>query len=536
MKPYILLICGILSFKAYATATDNGLSYEFHDDRSCTLVSADCNGDVVLPETVSSGGIGYTLTSIGAEAFLDSDITSISLPSSITSIGEDAFRRCHRLEKVSVPSVDAWIGITFANEYASPVSGYRPLYIGDTLLTRLVVPAGVQTLKPYAFFNCSSLESADLTGLSSIGDHAFDGCENLASVVLSDGLKSLGDWAFSICTALPRVIIPSTAESLGQGSFYGCSSLGLISLPASLKAIPALCFAGCTSLENLDFIHGSVTEIGDYAFYFCTGLQKAILPESVHTYGDCVFYDCHSLRQASMPHSDAMLGEFMFANCYELTSVSLPEGIWSIPQGFFFECGSLQTVDLPATIEEIEGYAFAGCGSLRYIAFPPNLKNIGERAMYGCRSITRLEFPVSMQSIGAEAFYQCLGLRQIHTRATTPFRISFFSFDWQADREAMVYVPDSSLELYMNDTYGWANFDNLIGLPEYNPDTELRIIWGHVSVSRPVAYRSRQTLRVARTDGSMPSRVVFNGSPLTISDDGTVTTPEITNASTLTIE
>lgn len=521
-----------LTAEAFAAS----LTYDFHDDLTCTLMRADASGDVVLPAVVSRDGVDYTLTTIGAEAFMDSRVTSVSLPATITAAGEDAFRRCDYMTRVVVPSVEAWLGITFANEYASPLAGYHPLYIGDEPLTRLTVPAGEAVLKPYAFFNCSSLQTADLSGVTSIGEHCFDGCENLSSVVLAPGLQYVGDWAFNICRELTSIDLPAGVTYLGQGTFYGCSELSSIKLPDDIQVIPALCFAGCLSIGTLDFVPASVIGVGDYAFYFCTGLQTAHFSESVRMYGDFVFYDCESLRSVSMPCAGASLGEFMFADCYSLTSVELPAGIKSIPRGLFFECNSLESVELPPTLELIDEYAFGDCHSLKYIAFPQGLRQIGDRAFYGCWTVRRLEFPASMESIGAETFYLCYAIEQIHVRSVTPFNISFFSFDWQADRQAQVFVPAASLELYRSDTYGWANFDNLVGLEEYNPDTVLSISWGDAAVSRPVAYGTRLTLTVARIDGSRPARVTFNGQSLDVAADNTVTTPVITAASSLVIE
>lgn len=530
---FTLLLC--LAATALAHAAD-GLVYDFNADGSCTLVKADCAGDVTVPATVTDAGASYTVTAIGPDAFVDSGVTSLTLPATIEHIGTNAFSRCHRLEYVSVPSLESWLSITFDNEYSSPLAGFCPLHIGDTPLTRLTLPAGTTALKPYAFFDCSSLEQADLSGLAEIGAHAFDGCESLTSVNVSAGLQNIGDWAFNICCALTGITLPPGVETIGQGAFYGCRSLASVTLPPDLQTIPPLCFAGCTSLETLDFLPQSVQTLGTYAFYFCTGLTSAHCPESVRHYGDYLFYDCESLESASLPCPEARVGEFLFANCRGLKSVSLPENMEAFPQGLFLECNALESVDIPRNVTEIDDYAFADCLALRYISFPEKLRYIGARAMYGCPTLTRLEFPASMEQIDAEAFYLCYGLKQIHVRSIEPINISFFSFDWQADREAEVYVPAVSLELYRNDSFGWANFDHLTGLEEYNPDTILGIRNGNVTVNRAVAYGAEITLDVTRPDGTRPSAVTFNGEPLDMADDGTVTIPPVTGPSTLAID
>lgn len=531
----ILLISAALPFLASAADTDV-FTYDFHDDGTCTLILAECSGDVSLPETVSSGGSDYLLTAIGAEAFMDSRMTSVSLPSSILTVGQDAFRRCAFIEKVSVPSLEAWLGIEFANEHATPLYGGRPLFIGENPLVELSVPSGVERLKPYVFFDCSCLAEADLTGVVSVGEHAFDGCENLRSVRLDDALAEIGDWGFTICCSLERVGLPASLKSLGQGVFYGCSSLAEVEYPSSLEVVPTLCFAGCTSLSSLDFLPDSIVGVGDYAFHFCTGLCSARFPVSVRLFGESVFQDCTSLHEVSIPAADASFGEFMFSNCNELTSVLLPARLTEIPRGMFLGCCSLRSVDIPASVSDIASYAFADCRSLRYASFPAGLRHVGERGMYGCASLTRLEFPVSMESIEAEAFYQCSSLQEIHLRSEEPFRISFFSFDWRADREVSLFVPEASLQLYRDDTYGWGCFDNIVGLPEYNSDTMLAVSWGKVTVTRPLPYGSTPTIQVLRPDGSLPEKVLFDGLPLEPDVSGFVTLPSVTGNSSLVIE
>lgn len=536
MKGIMIIVAALAATLTARAASEEGMTYRFDSDGTCTLLKADCAGDVVLPATVEHENRQYVLTTIGVGAFADSRVVTLSLPETIAEIGEDAFRRCIALEKVTVPTLEAWTRISFANEYASPLNGMRPLYIGDSPLTALEIPEGVPELKPYAFYDCSSLVTADLHGVSSVPPHCFDGCEGLRGIALDPGTTAVGEWAFSICTSLGEIRLPDSVAEVGQGAFYGCSSLKNVELPAALAYIPALGFAGCVSLEHLDFLPSSIQGVGDYAFYFCTGLERASFPEATKYFGQFLFRDCESLREVKIPAEDAQLDEFMFANCYRLESVGLPQEIEALPQGLFFECQSLKDVVLPLSVREIGPYAFGDCHSLPFLALPDGLLHIGECALYGCYALTRVDFPPSMESIAAEAFYQCPRLDQIHVRSAVPFNISFFSFDWRADREAHVFVPAASLQLYLDDKYGWGSFDNIEGLEEYNADTWLSVSWGGTEVGRPVEYGAEIQLCVLREDGSLPAKVTFNGAELAVSPDGYVTTPPVTGKSLLAVE
>lgn len=169
----MIIVAALAATLTARAASEEGMTYRFDSDGTCTLLKADCAGDVVLPATVEHENRQYVLTTIGVGAFADSRVVTLSLPETIAEIGEDAFRRCIALEKVTVPTLEAWTRISFANEYASPLNGMRPLYIGDSPLTALEIPEGVPELKPYAFYDCSSLVTADLHGVSSVPPPLF---------------------------------------------------------------------------------------------------------------------------------------------------------------------------------------------------------------------------------------------------------------------------------------------------------------------------------------------------------------------------
>ena len=115
--------------------------------------------------------LGSGITSIGDRAFEScSALTAITIPDSVTSIGANAFYNCAALDKVTIPDLAAWLSISFQGAYANPVTAARNLYVGDELLTELVIPDTVTEINPYAFYGCASINSVYLPrSVTSIG-------------------------------------------------------------------------------------------------------------------------------------------------------------------------------------------------------------------------------------------------------------------------------------------------------------------------------------------------------------------------------
>lgn len=535
----LALLSGISPVRA-ESFTVGDLMFETREDVRCTLTSGgEAKGEVIIPPSVRFENTIYVVDEIAANAFIgNTAITSVTLPSTIARIGSDAFRRCSFLKDVHASTLKSWMTIDFENEKATPLSNGATLLIDGVPLAHLVVPESVTTINRYSFFDCMSLTEAEIGDqVTAIEPFAFDGCENLSRVSLGNSIKSIGMNAFNICVSLTDINIPQSVQSIGAACFYGCSSLKEVGLPESLTEIPTLAFSGCQSLTDLSFLPRSIRGIGEYAFYNCTGLRQANLPDGVDSIGQYAFSGCSSLENAFIPNNNASLGEFVFIECHALKSIRLPQSLDSIPNGLFCDCTALTDVIIPPTVTRIGDYAFGDCFSLPYIEFPEGLEHIGALSFYGCRLLKSLEFGSSMKSIAAEAFYECRSLREIRCHPIDPISISFFTFDSNADSNAKVYVPEISVDRYLNNM-GWAAFENFYGEKSYNPPSHLTIFFGDGgSVSRVVAYATSLTMNLAAADGTLPARIVLDGIDVTDSmqPDGSFSTPEITGPMTLRI-
>lgn len=211
-----------------------------------------------LEMTLNVDGRSYAVTGL---AF--SDDGNIVIPSQfrglpVTIIGEKAFYNEHQITNVTIPS--------------SVISiGYR------------------------AFSYCSSLASVTIQkGVTTIGKEAFYGCESLMGIEIPSSVTSIGTQAFGFCSNLANVMIEKGVTAISNGVFYCCGSLTSVSIPNSVTAIGKEAFFGCDSLTSIE-IPSSVTAIGELVFWHCRGLESIILGKGVMSIGYNVFSDCESL-------------------------------------------------------------------------------------------------------------------------------------------------------------------------------------------------------------------------------------------------
>jgi hypothetical protein len=207
---------------------------------------------ILVKYPAGKGGASYTIpssiTSIGDNAFSDcTALTEVTIPLSVTSIGEEAFTRCSALTGISVDSMN----MTYSSEYGVLFNKVKTTLIQYPAAKRgaYIVPIGVTSIRNSAFQNCKALTSVTIrAGVTSIGEQAFFGCSVLASVSLSADLVSIGSRAFYDCTALTRITIPPSVTSIGSGAFVGCTALTSVTFGAE---------SNVTTIDNIAFPEGT---------------------------------------------------------------------------------------------------------------------------------------------------------------------------------------------------------------------------------------------------------------------------------------
>ena len=312
-----------------------------------------------------------SVTSIGDMAFYDAGLTSFTIPDTVTSLGEGVFENCKNLSSVRLPS-------------------------------------NLEVLPDRFFWSCKALTSIDFPdSLRSIGEYAFSDC-GFTSITIPDTIHEIGDHAFSRCWELVSIDLPETIQRIGEATFSGCSKLAAFKIPESVTEIDERAFEGCSSLTSIEFPE-SVSRIGRYAFAGCD-LTSLTIPESVEKveseafcgnvnlksallYGDClgggIFTDdSYKVGVKSYPHCTS-LSEITFtgtkvpsaaSGCEALSSVTIADTVTSIGVGAFSGCTALKSIELPDGVTEIGAVAFSNCTSLEFINIPDGITQIGDRA------------------------------------------------------------------------------------------------------------------------------------------------------------
>ena len=336
------------SFSAYGGTIVNSYEinrYAFYGNTALT--------SVVIPDSV---------TSIGDNAFSGCTmLTSVTIGNSVTSIGNNAFYNCCKLISVYYTGdITGWCGIAFSDSYANPLRYSEYFYIDEQLVTDLVIPDSITEIK----------------------NHAFTGCTGLTSVTIPDSVTSIGSGAFSGCSSIESITIPFVGDVAGKTSsdtyqyplgylfgtesytggtgikqyYYGYSTssttYSTYYIPSSLRSVKVTggnilrgAFYGCSMLTTVT-LPDSVASIGDYAFYNCTGLTSVPIPNSVESIGDYAFSGCTAEIIWGDNPAITVIGEYAFRE-YGGDSVVIPDSVTSIGEGAFFGCSSLESITIP---------------------------------------------------------------------------------------------------------------------------------------------------------------------------------------------
>jgi len=172
---------------------------------------------------LTSVNIGSSVSSIGQEAFYGcSSLTSVEIPNSVTSIGYAAFDGCNSLTSVHIPEIDAWCNISFSNSNSNPLKFAQHLFVNKTEITKLTIPNSVTSIGAYAFFNCKGLKSVTIpNSVTTIGSYAFDNCGNLNTITIGNGTETINYYAFSNCVQLTDVYCyAENAPNAGNKYYY----------------------------------------------------------------------------------------------------------------------------------------------------------------------------------------------------------------------------------------------------------------------------------------------------------------------------
>lgn len=427
-------------------------------------IPADLSGDIVIPyeyKIVDGDDSGvYKITQIGEYALHFSNITSIRIPNTITSIGDFALQSCTDLTNITIAD--------------SVISIGKNAFYNCKNLKRVILSNNIITINEEVFSGCSTLVDISIPpSVTTIENGAFRDCVNIKSITISKNINAIHDFAFEN-NRLTSIYFGGSKEQWDMMIGYGINSL--IGIPTYFNNVPAtegyvtgkvnelnkLCYYGDGQVAENDMylqfsyidnkdgtctINGAngnsiesivvpyminnltVTSIADSAFSSFANLKNVIIPKSIKTIGVGAFSYCGSLTSIIIPDSVTSIGDGAFSGCTSLKTIqipknlkimennlfngsgltyaAIPEGIESIGWGDFYNCKNLKSVSIPNSVTDLGWHTFEGCSNLTNIIIPPNVTSIGEGVFSGCTNLKNITIPKSVTSVEYGAFDGC---------------------------------------------------------------------------------------------------------------------------------
>ena len=386
-------------------------------------------GEVWLPEQ---------LVTLWQNAFTGSSLTAVHFPTTIKSIGNQAFMGCKGLVTLD-PALPPSLTSLSTEAFRSCTALVGPVMIGCD-------GGAALSLGTHVFCACSELVGVVFKdNVTAVTQSMFENCGALESVVLPPGLKSIGGSAFVSCLRLRKVtpFLPATCTSIGSQAFYNDYRLaGELSIAVgntNACSFGAHCFYNCDGITKLtvgegvksfpgNFMqysgglteivwHDGVTTLGGNAFDGCTALTTvtpSLTPSALTTVSSWAFYNCPLLEgEISLGFNGpvTLSGERNF-QYVKATRVALGPGVTTIPSYFCQGDSAMTELSLGENITSIGAYAFDSCGAIRgTVTLPPGLTSVGNYAFNGCSGINLTPFlPATVTKVGEMAFWNCSGI------------------------------------------------------------------------------------------------------------------------------
>ncbi len=537
-KIYLILAAMLVGISSYAEKwgnSYNGIYYEFDDATMTACVmnhpsgNSNYTGNMTIPATIVYPEGTFTVTSIADEAFYQSNITSVTLPNTITSLGTRAFAQSQNLESVDIPlNCDGLTSIS------------SRCFDECSKLKQIDFPNKLQYIGSFAFKNCNiSLLELTNTRIVEIGISAFYGSSALKNINFpANSLRTIGQQAFANC-GLTTVYLPNTVSSINTSAFANNPNLTSVTLSNNLRLIPTDCFSGA-SLTSID-IPQSVEKISEGAFkgssdlsVYCHRLNPAIIEDtddnqafdydsSLHLYipesswskyltaegwkkfknntaiadptydnaflCDGIYYEiiggaevavtgaCPTDQTVVIPekvnyYETVFLPIEIAANAFEnndwLTTIELPSSVDEIRPNAFYGCHNLLSIDL-SNVWYIEDAAFYECVNLKSIKLPTDNIALGEKVFAYCSSLESITMPQTAY-LTKMTFLNCSSLKQVYMPKNCG-SIGESAFRGCSSLQSIV-IPENVTNIYNEAFLGCTGLETIYAHPTTPPTVE----------------------------------------------------------------
>ena len=482
VRRILFLICTIFnvvySQASYHDCIFDNVKYRinFDDSTCCVLGCEDDSAEfITIHAEIQYEECYYPVTSIISSAFASyRNLTKINIPSSVKTVGKDAFLYCTSLKSLTIEDRDSVLTLYDGVFSHCPL---KYVYIGG-----------------------------DFTGCS-YHKQPFGQQQELETIVLSNKVTKIPDYGFEFCSKLESISIPNSVTRIGEGAFENCDRLQSIKLPNSVTYIAHSTFSGCRNLKSIIFPN-TITAIGSYAFEYCnidkafwlsnippTGIENV---KAIMNYVSNDSYDFSTCKEIKYPYLSSMFEvdgvRYIPVNpsertcdavdcAYDSTNVNVVidktvnykgveltvnnvnpycfygneyiktaklASVLGIDDYAFYGCANLQGIDIPNTATLLGSYAFCCCSNLAEVTIGTGIKKINDYTFSGCSSLADISIPQNVDSIGNYVFGGCKALEKF----TIADRNTELSMGYNGNNEPMFKdCPLKSVYIGGNITY-----------------------------------------------------------------------------------
>lgn len=457
----------------------NGLYYNLtnYNSRKVALVApfeiegealTDYSGDITVPATITVDDDTYSVTEIKASAFANAQIGKLTLPSSISKIGDYAFSGSTLSELIiaenaAVPSLGkgAFSGCADFSQFILP-EGLKAipdeLYKG-TSISEIIIPDDIEVIGVSAFEDCTKITSLDIPkSIKSIGDKAFSGCTSLENVSVNSiyppecSEDAFGDtsaagaelkvpigyssayevapgWSVFKTTSEFGIPVNLGDKFVANGVAYIVSGLGddgnTVKVTyqktdndkidnSSITAANKTGYSGDVVVPNSVSYQGisfDVTALDEKCFYSASNLESVVLPEGITTIPAYAFNSCSNLNHIDIPSSVKEIATYAFIYCSKLDQVDLPVGLTTLGIRSFQNTG-ISSINLPEGVTEIPQYCFYGT-PLTSVILGDCITSLGSNCFQSCSKLQSVKLPAHIKTLPSSIFYGCSSLSEI---------------------------------------------------------------------------------------------------------------------------
>lgn len=446
----LIALCWTMAIQA-KWATVDGINYSLNADaKTARVTESTATGDIVIPEKITVDGVEYSVTSIGDYAFKDCQaLTSVSMPS-VTNIDSGAFWLCSSLTSVYMPSVSS-IGD----------DAFR-----DAPITNLSLPATLTSIGNSSFTETREITLGATTPAALGTDVFWKYAVFRVPESAVDAYRTAAEWSnykeqiFSMSDIIDYdVTVTAQEKESGLQNVLTQYNLGKV---VSLKVTGTINSYDIMVIRNkMPYLHhldltDATIVANDFEYYTGYHTEDNVI-------GDKMFYNLDKLISIKLPKNATSIRSGALLWCFSLVEVVLPVKIESIGNNAFGSCKYLKNIDLPPTLKTIDAAAFGNCYSLETISLP-GVETIGGNAFAGCKKLTEVRIPSTLKSIGDGAF-NIQGLKKVYTYTVEPIGIGQETFSKTAYETGTLYIPKQSKNNYYWNTQ-WSQFSKLVEFDE----------------------------------------------------------------------